>query len=356
MNRKIVVVLSGILFNIIIISTAQTQLEGEVVGNIRKTKGEVFVGDKEAYNGMKLFIGNTIETKKESEVDFKLGRVDFTLGDSKVNSKVEIKGRFRTKLLAGTMRLSNVSGDIGNGTKATVVETTHGNCAGKGTSFVVTTQGAGTTVDVLDGQVEFIRNGEERAIDITRDCKMLLDSKDYSIIVISPESLYMVPPASYTRAYFLAQVGLSTFLPGIGRIYARRDTKKSVIIKLLSIGSLVGFFISDAKRENAEEVSTKAYYNYENEIQPDKIEAFYNRHQDNLHKAKINRNRQIVFGSLWFLMSFYETYSTIRDIRSYSSHQKIIERIKDLDKNLLGYKIDFEIKDEVVLSKVCWNF
>ena len=219
------------------------------------------------------------------------------------------------------------------------VNTARENIGTSGTHFHVITREAGTVVDVLGGQLELKRKGEAVGTNIIQDYKVLVP-RDKSLTVISPRPLYM-------------QVGLSAVMPGTGKIYAQRDIKMSLATKALSISALIGFAVCSAKRGDASEASINAHNDYKTEIKPDKIEEFYNRHQDNVDKANKYRKLQIGFAALYGVLSVYETVSTIR---GGLADRKMIKEIRGLEKELRSSQIGLEIRDDVILSKARWNF
>lgn len=339
MSRKIIVTLSIILF--IIIPAAQTQSQEREIGKILKFNGQVLVNERPlnqrppGEEEMRLHTGDKIRTEEGAEVEFRLGIVRLCL---KEKSEVEIKGRFRPKLHYGKIQLKHVP-------EGFVVSTPRENIAGKGTNFIVTTQEAGTAVDVLDGQVELRRKGE--VIPIIQGYKVVVSTSDHSLRVISPKFFYNPKP-------FYQQLLLSVILPGTSTIYARRDIKPLTIMPdVLSMGAFIGFVISSTRREDASEASIKAYNDYKININPNKIKVFYYQHRNNVNKANKYRKLQIGFAALYGFWSVYETVSTIRDGLEY---RKMAKEIRELEEELQSSKIGLEIRDDAILSKVRWNF
>ncbi len=338
MNIRMIVILTIVLFSIVV-PTAQTQPSEQEVGKILECKGQAFVitGDDEKPAGVNMVLrsGDKIRNNDGAEVEFQLGKVHLCL---KENSEVEIHGPFRQKLLYGKIRVLNLP-------EPSRILTPRENIAGKGTDFVVMVQDAGTIVEVLEGQVEVRRKGED--IESQSQDMGTTIIRDHKAWIPAGKPLEIISDRPFGKQMLLSVV------PGTGTIYARTNIKRAFVFQLLSTAVLVVAITSNEIKSNAREDSIEAYNDYKAEIRLANMEESYNRYSDNVDKAnKFRRIRNYLIAAYGGLLACETVFRTL----DYMEYRKMIREARQLEQELQSSKAGIEVRDDAVLAKIQCSF
>lgn len=338
MNIRMIVITTIVLFSIVV-PTAQTQPSEREVGKILKCRGQALIiageDEKPAEVNMVLRSGDKIRTDEGAEVEFQLGKVQLCL---KEKSEVEIHGRFRQKLQYGKIRLQNLP-------EGFQISTPRENIAGKGTDFVVMARDAGTIVEVLEGQVEVRRKGED--VEVQSQDMGTTIIRDHKAWIPAGKPLEIISDRPFGKQMLLSVI------PGTGTIYARTNIKRAFVFQLLSTAVLVAAITSNEIKSNAREDSIKAYDDYKAEIRLANMEESYGRYSDNVDKAsKFRKIRNYLIAAYGGLLAYETIFRTL----DYMEYRKMIREARELEEELQSSKAGLEVRDDAVLAKIQCSF